>query len=154
MKLNMEVRLDITDRKLLTILSNDNTPKYAALGEQLNLYAPAVFVRVKRLKKEGVITGSVFTLDGTKLGKPLLCFVQVTTNTIERTWQVAKLSSILDIQEIHSITGSSSVMLKIRTTNTTELEQILSQINQIEGVTGTNTQIVLSTLLERGVNAE
>lgn len=144
-------RLDEIDKKLLNILSKDNSFKYTELGTMLYLSAPAVYERVKRLKKEGVLKESVFIIDGEKIGRPLLCFVQVNTNTIEKTRQVGKLSTIPEILEIHSITGASGVLLKIRTENTSALEQILAQIHQIEGVLSTNTQIVLSTLLERGI---
>jgi Transcriptional regulators len=145
------IRLDEIDKKLLTIISKDNGLKYTEIGNILHLSAPAVYERVKRLKREGVIKNSAFIIDGEKIGRPLLSFVQINTNTIERTRQVGKLASIPEILEIHSITGRSGVLLKIRTASTAELEKILSEIHKIEGVDSTNTQIVLSTLLERGI---
>jgi len=145
------IRLDDIDKKLLSIIAEDNSHKYATLGEMLHLSAPAVYERVKRLKKEGAIKESVFIIDGEKIGRPLLCFVQVNTNTIEKTRQVAKLSTIPEILEIHSVTGTAGVLVKIRTKDTVDLEKILARIQEIEGIITTNTQIVLSTLLERGI---
>jgi len=56
--------LDDRDRKLLTLLADDATPSYAELGKQLNLSAPAVHERVKRLKRDGLIKGIAAKLDG------------------------------------------------------------------------------------------
>lgn len=145
-------RVDDTDRILLSWLAEDGTLSYADLGAKVHLSAPAVHERVRKLKQDGVIKGLVARLDGTLLGKPLLCFVQVIANNIKKTEQVAKLSDIPDIEEIHSVTGESGMLLKIRTADTRSLEAILERIHEIEGIIGTRSQIVLTTLLERGVS--
>lgn len=142
--------LDDIDRMILSLLSEDGAMSYAQLGAQVNLSAPAVHERVKKLKKDGVIKGIVAKLDGEKLGRPLLSYVQVTANNIKKTDQVASLTQIPDIEEIHSVTGESRILLKVRTANPLALERVLEKINAIEGVTGTKSQIVLSTLLEKG----
>jgi len=144
------VRLDATDRKLLGLLAQDSTSSYSELGRALHLSAPAVHERVKRLKRDRVILGTVARLDGAKLGRPLLCFVQVITSTVKRARQVAALSSLPDIEEIHTVTGESGILLKVRTRDTHALEAVLVKIHAIEGVEGTRTQIALSSLLERG----
>jgi Lrp/AsnC family transcriptional regulator, leucine-responsive regulatory protein len=154
MKTEQSPPLDALDRKLLSLLAKDNSGTYAEMGKKLHLSAPAIFERIKRYKKWGWIGDSVFILDGNKLGKPFLCFVQVFTHTIQRTRHLATLAAIPDVLEIHSTTGNSGVMLKIRTRDSQALEDILAQIHALEGVTGTHTQMVLSTLLERGVSLE
>jgi len=146
--------LDATDRKLLSLLAKDSTLSYAKMGEALHLSAPAAYERVKRLKREGVILATRAQLDGAKLGRPLLCFVQVATNTIARTRQVAALAAIPDIEEVHTVTGHYGLVLKVRTRDTRALEALLAKIHEVDGVEGTNTQTVLSTLLERGPSAD
>src|SRR5580700_9212836 len=74
-------RLDETDRKLLGLLAEDSTRSYAELGRLLNLSAPAVHERAKRLKREGVIRATAALLDGAKIGRPLLAFVHVDTTS-------------------------------------------------------------------------
>ena len=58
--------LDDRDRKLLTLLADDASPSYAELGKLLNLSAPAVHERVKRLKRDGLIKGIAARLDSVK----------------------------------------------------------------------------------------
>jgi Lrp/AsnC family leucine-responsive transcriptional regulator len=148
------VRLDAADRTLLGLLAADSTRSYAELGEALHLSAPAVHERVKRLKRDRVIVGTVARLDGPRLGRPLLCFIQVITSTVKRARQVAALSSLPDIEEVHTVTGESGILLKVRTRDTQALERLLAKVHSIEGVEGTRTQIALSTLLERGPSPE
>jgi Lrp/AsnC family transcriptional regulator, leucine-responsive regulatory protein len=149
-----DVRLDAVDRTLLGLLADDSTQSYATLGRALHLSPPAVHERVKRLKRARVIVRTAAQLDGARLGRPLLCFVQVITSTIQRTRQVARLSSLQDIEEIHTVTGDSGLLLKVRTRDTQALEALLAKIHDIEGVEGTRTQIAMSTLLERGPSPE
>lgn len=143
-------RIDEVDRILLGLLARDGTQSYATLGEQLHLSAPAVHERVKRLKREGVIRGVVAQLDPVALGRPLLCFVRVMTNTIARTRHVAALTDLPEVEEVHTVTGDCGLFMKVRTRDMKSLESLLDTIHEVEGVTGTQTQMVLSTLMERG----
>jgi Lrp/AsnC family leucine-responsive transcriptional regulator len=54
-----------------------------------------------------------------------------------------------DVLECHHVTGQHTLMLKIKTESTETLEQLIDQIRRIEGVTRTETMVVLSTHTER-----
>lgn len=145
-------KLDATDRKLLALLADDSTRSYVELGSFLHLSAPAVHERVKRLKREGVIKKTVCALDGSKLGRPLLAFVHVDTPSYLVTRHLLELKELPDVEEIHTVTGDSAMLLKVRTQDTQTLEDLLERIHSIEGFTGTRSYIALSTYLERGPN--
>lgn len=146
-------KLDAVDRTLLSLLATDCAQSYAQLGAQLHLSAPAVHERVKRLRRDRVILASVAKLDAVSLGRPLLCFVQVMTNTIARTRQIAALTDLPDVEEVHTVTGDCGLLMKVRTRDMKSLEALLATIHEVEGVAGTRTQMVLSTLMERGPSA-
>jgi Lrp/AsnC family transcriptional regulator, leucine-responsive regulatory protein len=143
-------RLDETDRKLLGLLAEDSTRSYAELGSILHLSAPAVHERAKRLKREGVIRATVALLDGARIGRPLLAFVHVDTTSWDVTRQLLKLKELPEVEEIHTVTGDSAMVLKVRTHDTQSLEHFFERIYAIEGFKGTRSYIVLSTYLERG----
>jgi Lrp/AsnC family leucine-responsive transcriptional regulator len=143
-------RLDETDRKLLGLLAEDSTRSYAELGALLHLSAPAVHERAKRLKREGVIRATVAVLDGARIGRPLLAFVHVDTTSWDVTRQLLKLKELPEVEEIHTVTGDSAMVLKVRTRDTQSLEHFFERIYAIEGFKGTRSYIVLSTYLERG----
>ncbi|WNC90997.1 Lrp/AsnC family transcriptional regulator [Paraburkholderia sp. FT54] len=146
--------LDDTDRKLLALLAEDATRTYAELGKLLFLSAPAVHERARRLKKEGVIKATVAALDAARLNRPLLAFVHVDTTSWAVTRQLLALQELADVEEIHTVTGESAMLLKVRTRDTQSLEQLLARIHAIEGFTGTRSYIALTTYLERGPSPE
>jgi len=146
-------KLDDVDRTLLGLLSRDWSLSYAELSEKLHLSAPAVHERVKRMKRQGVILASVAKLDPVALGRPLLCFIQVMTNTIARTRDIAAQTDLPDVEEIHTVAGDCGLLMKVRTRDMKSLEELLAIIHSVDGVSGTRTQMVLSTLMERGPSA-
>ncbi|MGE3293344.1 MAG: Lrp/AsnC family transcriptional regulator, partial [Geminicoccaceae bacterium] len=86
--------LDRIDRRLLGILAEDASLSYAELGQRLHLSPAAVYERVKRLRRDGVVKGTVARLDGGKIGRPLLTFVHVDT----RGW--GKSQSMLALADL------------------------------------------------------
>ena len=50
-----------------------------------------------------------------------------------------------EIMEVHAVTGDGSHLLKVRTWNTSTLEQLLSEIQSWKGVKQTRTNVVLSS---------
>ncbi|WP_050548455.1 Lrp/AsnC family transcriptional regulator [Pseudoalteromonas sp. BSi20495] len=149
-KLIKQPKLDAKDRILLAILSEDASLSYTELGSQLHLSAPAVHERVKRLKKEGVIMGTVAKLDSTKIGRTLLAFIHIDTSSWAVTRSILSLKSLSEVEEIHTVAGDSAMLLKVRTQNTQSLEALLEVIHSIDGFTGTRSYIVLTPHLERG----
>lgn len=144
------VRLDAIDRRLLGALAVDATLSYADLAERLHLSAPALHERVKRLRRDGVIKATVAVLDGVKIGRPLLTFVHVDTTSWAVTRQLLALQAFPEVEEIHTVTGESAMLLKVRTADTRGLENLLERIHAMEGFKGTRSYIALSTYLERG----
>ncbi|MDQ0326506.1 DNA-binding Lrp family transcriptional regulator [Rhodopseudomonas julia] len=143
-------RLDDKDRTLLGLLAEDSTRSYAELGKLLHLSPPAVHERVKRLRQDGVIKANIAVLDGARLGRPLLAFVHIDTTSWAVTRQLLALQELPEVEEIHTVTGESAMLLKVRTRDTQALEDLLEQIHSIEGFKGTRSYIALSTYLERG----
>jgi Lrp/AsnC family leucine-responsive transcriptional regulator len=61
---------------------------------------------------------------------------------------IERVMDVDEILECHSITGEGSHLLKVKTENTSTLEKLLARIQSWPGVTGTRTNIVLSTIKE------
>ncbi len=143
--------LDDTDRRLLGVLVDDATVSYAELGERANLSAPAAHERVKRLRRSGVIRRTAVQIDPKAAGKSLLAFVHVDTHGWGKTPSLMGLTALPEIEEIHSVAGDASLLLKVRAEDTQALERVLAVIYSLPGVVRTRSNIVLSTYLERPV---
>ena len=141
------------DRKILSQLATDATVSLAAIGQEVGLSAPAVHERVKRLRANGTISGTVATLNGDKVGKPLLAFVHVTTRGWGKSPAMVALAELPEVEELHSITGDSCILLKVRCASPAALEGLLARIYDLDGVQHTRSHMVLSTYLERTTQA-
>lgn len=149
-----EAALDATDRKLLRLLAEDASRSFAELSALVSLSAPAVHERVKRLRRDGVITGTVARLDARKIGCPLLAFIEVDTEGWTSATPILALQALADVEEIHSVTGDACLLMKVRTRDSESLEALLGRIQGIDGVRRTRSVVALNTYLERGPTPE
>jgi Lrp/AsnC family leucine-responsive transcriptional regulator len=146
----VDLEPDHTDLRILACLQEDCRSSLARVGEQVGLSAPAVLERIKKLEAAGVITGYRALLDARRLGLDVAAFIGViiahprAIGDFER--QVAALEGVL---ECHHVTGGYTLLLKVKTANTSSLERLISQIRSLEGVSRTETLVVLSTHTER-----
>ncbi|MEQ8829964.1 MAG: Lrp/AsnC family transcriptional regulator [Alphaproteobacteria bacterium] len=143
------VGIDPLDRKILGELSRGTDVGYAELGERVGLSAPAVHERVKRLRASGVIKNTVAIVDGPAVGKPLLAFIHVDTTGWGKTAGLMDLAALPEIEEVHSVTGDTCMMLKVRVASSVALESLLAKLYDLPEIRGTRTYVVLSTYLER-----
>jgi Lrp/AsnC family transcriptional regulator, leucine-responsive regulatory protein len=145
---------DAFDRRILAALSRDARQTYAEVGDAAGLSAPAVHERVRRLRADGVLVGTTTAIDGTLIGKPFLAFVHVDADGWGKSQRMMKLTAFPEVEEMHSVAGDTCVILKVRTASAHDMEQFLSQLYVLSGVRGTKSYVVLSTYLERTVQAD
>ena len=145
--------MDATDSKLLALLSRDGRAQWADLAQQLRMSAPAVRERVKRLEKEGLITGYTALLSPARLGLALTAFVAVTLERPRhRAAFLKRAADLAAVLECHHVAGEDDYLLKLRCRSTDELERLVSvEIKGLVGVARTRTTIVLSTAKETPV---
>ena len=141
--------LDPIDLKILFILQNDGRRRLADIADEVELSAPAVMERVKKLEASGVIRGYQALLDGKKVGKDITAFIGVSIGNQRDMDKFARqMMHYPDVLECHHVTGDESFMLKVKSANTGSLEKLLGEIRSVEGMTRTVTRVVLSTTKE------
>jgi Lrp/AsnC family leucine-responsive transcriptional regulator len=141
------LELDKIDLGLLITLGAHARTKRNELAEQIGLSVPAVSERLRKLEEErGIIEGFFTKLQPKPLGLDVAAFIFVTveSSTLYQEF-LEKAKKHPEILEVHAITGDGSHLLKIRTWNTSTLEQLLSEIQSWKGVKQTRTNIVLSS---------
>ncbi|MCZ4279596.1 Lrp/AsnC family transcriptional regulator [Kiloniella laminariae] len=145
--------LDAIDRRILGELCQKADLSFAELGDRVGLSAPATHERVKRLRADGRIKGTAAQLDGPSIGKPLLAFVHVDTSGWGKSPELMDLTELPELEEMHSVTGDTCMLLKVRLQSSQALEGFLARLYKITGVRATRSYVALSTYLERGVQA-
>lgn len=140
--------MDDIDRALVLRLQQDAGQSYAALGTAVGLSAGATHERVRKLRERGVIRRTTIDVDPGAVGSGVLAYVMVDSNA----WMGesgADFAAIPEIQEAHIIAGSASVLVKVRTASTEQLQDVLRRLYAINGVSGTHATVVLETFFER-----
>ena len=143
-------KLDDIDRQLLIDLQQDAKVSLGRLGERVGLSAPSVMERVRKLEQAGLIKGYHAVLDARAVGLDVASFIGVRVQSpaaIEafEAW----VEGLPEILECHHVTGSYTLLLKVKTRNTSALEQLIRRLRSFEGVASTDTMVVLSTRIER-----
>ncbi|MFF0344900.1 Lrp/AsnC family transcriptional regulator [Kribbella sp. NPDC004875] len=142
--------IDDVDRTLLAALQDDAGQSYATLGRLAGLSAGSAHERVRKLKASGAIRRTTVDVDPAEVGLGVLAFVLLEANS----WMgdaptVDALREIPAIQEAHIIAGPASVLVKVRTSTTEDLQATLRALHQVDGVTSTQTIVVLESFFER-----
>ncbi|MDH3201414.1 MAG: Lrp/AsnC family transcriptional regulator [Myxococcales bacterium] len=150
MKLGETYALDGIDRQLLDELQRDSKRSLKEIGHQVGLSAPSVMERVRKLEGAGIIRGYHALLDARKVGLDISAFIGVsivspTQLSAFEEW----VDSVPQVMECHHVTGGHTLLLKVKTQNTRDLEGLISRIRSMDGVAGTETMVVLSTRTER-----
>lgn len=142
--------MDSTDHLLVQLLQADGRATQLQLAREVGLSQPATAERIRKLEEAGVITGYTAKVDATKLGRDVTAFVGVGIEHPKFFENFTKkVLAMPEVLECHRVAGEDSYLLKVRTTNTRRLDQLLVEtLRTIPGVTRTFTTIVLSSAKE------
>lgn len=144
--------LDQIDLKIIYILQNNGRARLADIADEVQLSAPAIMERVKKLEAGGIIKGYQALIDSKRVGKDITAFIGVSIGNQRDIDQFARqILGYGDVLECHHVTGDESFILKVKSANTGSLEKLLGEIRSVEGVTRTVTKIVLSSAKESQV---
>lgn len=147
---NGRIELDATDVRILGLLQEDCRTPLARIGEAADLSASAVLERIKKLEAAGVIRGYQAVLDARRLGLDITAFIGVIMSQPRLIANFEREAVALgDVLECHHVTGTYTLLLKVKTHNTACLERLISRIRLLDGVARTETMVVFSTQAER-----
>lgn len=142
--------MDTYDLKIINRLMDNSRIKWSDLATEIGLSAPATAERVNRLIEQGVIKKFGVLVDSEKVGSELTAFVAVSLERPEyRAPFLELINQLVEVQECHHIAGEDDYLLKIRSTNTKDLDRVIShEIKGVQGVIRTKTTIVMDTTKE------
>lgn len=140
---------DDMDFRILAALQEDCRTPLARIGESVGLSPPAVLERIKKLESAGIITGYSAIIDSRRIGLDITAFIGVMISHPAGISDFEeRITELTDILECHHVTGAWTLLLKVKTANTSSLEELISRIRSIDGVARTETMVVLSTHTE------
>jgi Lrp/AsnC family transcriptional regulator, leucine-responsive regulatory protein len=144
--------LDRIDRQILTLLQADGRIANVTLAKMVNLTPTPCLERVRRLEREGYITGYTALLDPKKVGAGLLVFVEISLlrnspdafSDFRR--EASKLTGIL---ECHLVSGNFDYLIKARVKDMDEYRKLLGEkILALPGVSDSRSYVVMEEVKE------
>ena len=144
--------LDRIDRKILRLLQQDGRMSMTDLAQQVDLSVTPCAERVKRLERDGVISGYHARLSPSALEQGLLVFVQIKLSAKsgaifeEFRREVCKLPNIL---ECHLVSGDFDYLIKARIPEINAYRKLLGdQLLALPGASESRSYIVMEEIKE------
>ncbi|HVK60363.1 MAG TPA: Lrp/AsnC family transcriptional regulator [Bdellovibrionales bacterium] len=141
--------LDGVDFKILKLLSQDSKMAFAELAKRVNLTAPAIHARVKKLERLGVIKKYRVEIDYEKIGLPVTAFIRIQIGKLSCRDAGKKLMEFDEVEECHAVAGEDDLVLKTRTATPLELQNLLDKMKTKGLVEKSISVFVLETHFER-----
>ena len=130
------------------MLQQDARATYADVGKRVGLSPSSVHQRVRKLEEQGVITGYRAGINLEALGLFVTALVAVSPLDPKQPDDLPdRVRELTEVESCYSVAGEANYILKVRTTTTAHLEDLLRRIREKAGVQ-TRTTIVLSIPFE------
>jgi Lrp/AsnC family leucine-responsive transcriptional regulator len=141
--------LDETDLQILRTLQKRGRTKRNELAEEVKLSIPSVSERLNKLEDKNIIEGYYAKLNRKAFNYDIMAFILVMMDSSKHYKNlISNVEKMPEILECHAVLGEGSHLLKALVKNTEALEKVLSVIQSWQGVMGTKTTYVLSTVKE------
>ena len=146
------VTIDGIDKKILRMLMEDARTPILEVARQVGISGAAIHQRLRKLEKANLISGSQLIVNPTILGFTMCAFVGIYFDKEADAPLVIKLlKRVPEVVECHYTTGQWNIFLKVRCKNGEYLVQILNTLQEIRGVSRTESFISLNQDIERQV---
>jgi DNA-binding Lrp family transcriptional regulator len=132
------------DKRILEILRIDSRKSFVDIGKELGLSESAIRRRVKNLIDDGSI--SRFTIEENANKKTSAITLLSVASTNDTNSVASKLQIVPGVQIIYEITGQYDIAVIISANTINEINSSIDDIRRIEGVSNTDTVIILRTL--------
>lgn len=139
---------DSTDIQLLKMLQTDSKKTTKEYANKLGLSTTAVYERIKKLEKTGVIRGYVALLDKKKIQKAfqVLCHVKLVQHIEKNVLQFEKeVRQLEEVAECYHISGDYDYILKVHVSNMEAYREFMvSKLTAISNIGSTQSSFVIN----------
>ncbi|MEP0134314.1 MAG: Lrp/AsnC family transcriptional regulator [Eudoraea sp.] len=142
------IKIDAKDRELLALLQEDSKWTTKEYANRLGLSTTAVYERIKRLEKNGVITKYVALVDRNKVNKAfmVLCHVKLIQHIKDYVIQFEReVVQLEEVSECHHISGDYDYILKVNVSDMeTYREFMVTKLTAIKNIGSTQSSFVIN----------
>ena len=137
--------MDDTDRQLIGLLRNDDRASVASLSKALGVSRGTVQNRMARLAASGTIVGYTVRLKPDTGVERMRAFMTVAVEGNKVDGVIRALRGEPAVAALHSTNGRWDIVAELRADSLEEFDRVLARIRLIEGISQTETSLLLST---------
>ena len=141
------MKLDAIDKQLLTLLQKNSKQTNKQLSQQLHLSVTAIFERIKKLERNGVIKQYVALLDKKKvdLGFTVFCHVKLTKHEQKSIANFeTEIEQLSEVLECFHVSGDYDYLLKVAVTDMDHFRTFMvNKLTSLEEIGSTQSSITI-----------
>ena len=137
--------MDDTDRRLIGLLRSDGRASVASLAKSLGVSRGTVQNRMARLASDGTIVGYTVRLKPDVEEQRMRAFMTVAVEGNQVDAVIKALRGEPQVSALYSTNGRWDVVAELRAESLEGFDRILARIRLIEGISQTETSLLLST---------
>ena len=137
--------MDTLDQQLIGLLRTNARSTVATLAHKLGVSRGTVTNRIAKLEDEGVITGYTVRLKPDTQPTEIRAWTSIAVEGNQMRKVIAALLGEPGVAAVHDTNGRWDLRAEIRSSNLTELGQVLERLRLIKGIGATETSIHLQT---------
>ncbi len=145
------LQIDSLDKKILSLITKNARIPFLEVARECKVSGAAIHQRIQRLMNIGVIKGSEFIVNPSKIGYHTCAYMGIFLKKASLFDKVVSmLKEIPQIVECHYTTGEYAIFIKIYAQSNEHLKRILhDKLQSISGISSTETIISLDETFKR-----
>ena len=141
------MQLDLVDKKILGFLQEDNKQTNKLLSLKLNLSVTAVYERIKKLERLGIIKKNVCLLDKNKINLDFVAFCHIKLVQHSKDYVIKfeeEVTKLKEVLECYHISGDYDYLLKVIVANI-KYKQLMLRTIVVQGYLNREISDLLTT---------
>ncbi|GMU69328.1 MAG: hypothetical protein AMXMBFR37_16600 [Steroidobacteraceae bacterium] len=137
--------MDDIDRKLIALLRVNARASIASLAQQLRVARGTVHNRLTRLEDSGVIVGYTLRLKPQVEEQHIRALMTVLVEGNRTEAVIRALRGDPAVSALYSTNGRWDIVVELRAESLEAFDRVLARIRLVEGISSTETSLLLST---------
>ena len=140
--------MDLVDQKILGFLQEDNKQTNKELSSKLGLSVTAVYERIKKLERVGVIKKNVSLLDKNKVNMSFVAFCNIKLVQHSKDYVIQfenEVTKLKEVLECYHISGDYDYLLKVMVEDTEAFREFMvKKLTSIDHIGSTHSTFMIS----------
>ncbi len=137
--------MDRNDERLIAALRRNSRKTFSELSAELGLSRTTVRTRIERLVASGVILGFTIVLRDEARKSPVRALMLLGIEGRGTDRIIHRLNGYPAVEAVHTTNGKWDLMVEIGTETLEELDRVISDIRNLDGVMTSETNLRLSS---------